>query len=64
VFTGVQITDIFANQFTNANPSATLISYKDIVRARHRFAQNNLTGSGELQKNGFVTETNNTINSH
>jgi poly(beta-D-mannuronate) lyase len=64
VFTGVQITNIFANQFTNANPSATLISYKDTVRARHRFAQNSLTGSGELLKNGFVTETNNTINSH
>lgn len=63
-FTGVQITDIFANQFVNANPAATLISYHDIVRARHRFSQNSVEASGQLLKNGFVTDTDNTIISH
>ncbi len=60
-FTGVQITNIFANDFRGANPSATLVSYKDIVRARHYFEKNSLAGSGNLAKNEFVIEKNNII---
>jgi len=59
--TGVQITNIFSNNFYNCNPSSTLISYTDIVRARHNFERNTLTGSGKIEKNIFVAEKGNTI---
>jgi poly(beta-D-mannuronate) lyase len=35
--TGVQVSNIFSNNFSNCNPSSTLILYKDLVRARHSF---------------------------
>jgi poly(beta-D-mannuronate) lyase len=59
--TGVQGTNIFSNNFSNCNPSSTLILYKDLVRARHSFERNILTGSGKIEKNAFVTEKGNTI---
>ncbi len=59
--TGVQISNIFSNNFSNCNPSSTLVFYKDLVRARHGFERNTLTNSGKIEKNVFVTETNNTI---
>ena len=60
-FTGVQVTNIFANTFTNCNRENTLIKYTDLVRAKHVFEKNNLSMSGALEKNRFVTEKNNSI---
>jgi poly(beta-D-mannuronate) lyase len=59
--TGVQVTNIFSNNFYSCNPSSTLIYFTDIVRARHNFERNILTGSGKIEKDIFVTETGNTI---
>ncbi|HEY5970242.1 MAG TPA: polysaccharide lyase 6 family protein [Chitinophagaceae bacterium] len=58
--TGVQVSNIFSNNFSNCNPSSTLIFYKDIVRAKHSFERNTLTNSGKIEKNGFVAEKGNT----
>lgn len=60
-FTGVQATTIFSNHFSDCNASAALITYKDIVRARHRLERNILVGSGRIEKNQFLTEINNII---
>jgi poly(beta-D-mannuronate) lyase len=59
--TGVQVSNIFSNNFSNCNPSSTLVFYKDLVRARHNFERNTLTNSGKIEKNVFVTEKSNTI---
>jgi len=59
--TGVQVSNIFSNSFSNCNPSSTLIFYKDIVRAKHNFESNTLTNSGKIAENVFVTERGNTI---
>jgi poly(beta-D-mannuronate) lyase len=59
--TGVQVSTIFSNSFSNCNPSSTLISYKDLVRARHSLERNILSNSGKIEKNVFVTEKSNTI---
>jgi poly(beta-D-mannuronate) lyase len=61
ILTGVQVSNIFSNNFSSCNPSSTLIFYKDLVRARHNFERNTLTNSGKIDKNGFVTEVVNTI---
>lgn len=53
-FTGVQHTSVFSNNFLNSNPGATLIVYKDIVRARHLLGENVLDHSGSILKNDFV----------
>ena len=58
---GVQITNIFSNIFFSCNPTSTLISYTDMVRARHNFEKNTMTGSGKIEKNIFVAERDNTI---
>ncbi len=50
LLTGVQVTKILSNSFTNANASSALITYKDIVRARHFFEENLLTQSGKVEK--------------
>lgn len=60
--TGVQQTTIFSNTFTQSNAKASLITYKDIVRARHLLEKNILTGSGSIQENGFVVKKENTVN--
>lgn len=60
-FTGVQVTLISTNKFSGCNTANTLVSYKDIVRARHRFENNAVFNSGKLEKNQFVTEKNNTL---
>jgi len=59
--TGVQVTNIFSNNFSNCNPSSTLLLYKDTVRASHSFERNILASSGKIEKNMFVTENSNTI---
>ena len=61
-FTGVQVTKMFSNIFSNCNAGLPLIQYKDIVRARHSFENNSLTNSGTIEKNQFVTEKGNRIN--
>jgi poly(beta-D-mannuronate) lyase len=59
--TGIQMTNIFSNIFSNCNPSSILISYKDLVRSRHSFERNTLINSGKVEKNVFVTDKWNTI---
>lgn len=60
-FTGVQVTNITNNQFSNSNPGAVLISYKDTVRARHLFEKNKLTKTGVVNGNTFLISRNNNI---
>jgi len=57
--TGVQVTEIFSNQFTNCNTGTSLILYKDIVRANHIFERNILQNSGKPETNKFVVEKQN-----
>ena len=59
--TGVQVSNIFSNSFLACNPSAGLITYKDIVRARHNLEKNKFSGCGRIEKNQFVTERDNII---
>jgi poly(beta-D-mannuronate) lyase len=59
--TGMQVSNIFSNSFSNCNPSSTLVFYKDLVRARHYFERNILTNSGKIEKNVFVIEKSNAI---
>jgi poly(beta-D-mannuronate) lyase len=59
--TGVQVSNIFSNNFYKCNPSSTVIFYKDLVRAKHNYERNTLTTSGKIEKNVFVTEKSNTI---
>ena len=59
--TGVQVSNIFSNSFSECNPSSTLILYKDVVRARHNLERNTLINSGKIGKNVFVTEKSNVI---
>jgi len=60
-FTGIQVTNLFSNSFTNCNNGSILIKYADIVRAKHLFEKNNLVASGQLQRDQFLTEKNNII---
>ena len=60
-FTGVQVTKIFSNVFSNCNAGLPLIQYKDIVRAKHSLENNSFTNSGIIEKNQFVTEKGNHI---
>jgi len=60
-FTGIQVTNLFSNSFTNCNNGSILIKYTDIVRAKHLFEKNNLVASGQLQRDKFLTEKNNII---
>ena len=59
--TGVQLTNIFSNNFYICNSSSTLLSYTDTVRAKHNFEKNTLTKSGKIDKNVFVGEKGNMI---
>ena len=61
ILTGVQVSNIFSNNFSDCNPSSTLVLYKDLVRARHSFERNTLTNSGKIEKNVFVAEKGSTI---
>ena len=54
--TGVQITEIFSNSFSDCNRSGDLIFYKDYVRARHYLGQNKVLDSGRIEKNIYVDE--------
>lgn len=60
--TGVQQTTVFSNIFSQSNPKAALITYRDTVRARHLLEKNTLTASGNIQGNGFVVKKENTVN--
>jgi poly(beta-D-mannuronate) lyase len=60
-FTGIQVTNLFSNTFTNCNNGNILIKYTDIVRAKHLLEKNNLLASGQLQRDQFLTEKNNII---
>jgi len=60
-FTGVQVTNLFSNSFTNCNNGHVLIKYADTVRAKHLFEKNNLAASGQVEKDQFLTEKNNII---
>ena len=46
--TGVQVSNIFSNNFSDCNSSHGLILYKDIVRARHTLEKNKLTRSSGI----------------
>lgn len=61
LLTGVQLTNIFANNFVNANKGNELIRYVDFVRARHEIENNHINSSGRIETNKFVTEQNNQI---
>lgn len=60
--TGVQQTTIFSNNFSHSNAKAALITYKDIVRARHLLEKNNLEDSGSIEENGFVVKKEHKVN--
>ncbi|HEX7846420.1 MAG TPA: polysaccharide lyase 6 family protein [Chitinophagaceae bacterium] len=53
--TGVQVTNLFSNNFINSNPGSILINYRDTVRANHSLDKNTLSQSGSIEKNQFVT---------
>jgi poly(beta-D-mannuronate) lyase len=57
--TGVQVSKLFSNAFTMANVSNTLVSYKDLVRARHSFENNMVSQSGIVETNKYYTEKQN-----
>ncbi len=59
--TGVQVSNLAGNQFLKSNAGSTLVLYKDALRARHLFEKNTVTGSGNIEKDRFVMENNNTI---
>ena len=59
MLTGVQVSNIFSNNFSGCATSATLIAYKDMVRARHSVQKNILSNSGKIETNQFVAEKNN-----
>ena len=54
--TGVQQTEVFSNIFSDCNSSGDLISYKDLVRAKHYLGQNKISNSGKIEKNKYVEE--------
>jgi poly(beta-D-mannuronate) lyase len=59
--TGVQVSNIYLNEFTSSNAGKLLIEYKDIVRAKHSFDRNTIRQSGNISKNQLVTEKDNRI---
>ena len=59
--TGVQKTKIQNNSFNNCNFSASIISYKDVVRATHILKRNKFVHSGSVEKNAFVVDEGNLI---
>ncbi|RYG52020.1 MAG: hypothetical protein EOO01_07375, partial [Chitinophagaceae bacterium] len=61
LLTGVQQTAIFSNNFSQSNAGSALITYKDIVRARHLLEKNTMDGSGRVVENGFVVKRENVV---
>lgn len=59
--TGVQKTKIENNSFSSCNFSASIISYKDVVRATHILKKNKFIHSGSLNTNDFVVQADNFI---
>jgi poly(beta-D-mannuronate) lyase len=58
---GVQRSFIENNDFRDSNKGSVLISYEDVVRATHLFANNKVTGSGQIITNKFVQAQGNII---
>jgi len=54
--TGVQVSQLTSNSFTNCNATGILVKYSDKVRARHTFKDNELINAGSLDKNQYVPE--------
>jgi poly(beta-D-mannuronate) lyase len=54
--TGVQVSNLRSNSFTNCNPTGLLMKYSDRVRARHRFSANQMKNAGRVEKDQFVME--------
>lgn len=59
--TGVQVSNLVANEFSNCNSETVLVKYTDIVRARHRFKNNELLNSGLVEKDVFLMMESNKI---
>ncbi len=58
---GTQLTLIEKNIFTNSNAGKTLIRYVDLVRSVHRFRNNTIVKSGNIDSNKFVISTGNKV---
>jgi poly(beta-D-mannuronate) lyase len=56
---GVQYSYIQKNTFINCNTGKTLMLFEDAVRAIHQFNNNSSINSGKIEKNKFVSSTNN-----
>jgi poly(beta-D-mannuronate) lyase len=56
---GVQYSYIQKNTFTNCNTGKTVLLFEDAVRAWHQFTSNNITNSGKIAANKFVSSMNN-----
>jgi poly(beta-D-mannuronate) lyase len=54
--TGVQVTRFISNKFSDCNQTATLILYKDVVRAKHFLEKNIRVNSGVIETNQFVMQ--------
>ena len=54
--TGVQVSGMSSNSFTNCNATGILVKYSDKVRARHHFSANQTINSGRVDKDQFVME--------
>jgi poly(beta-D-mannuronate) lyase len=52
---GVQYSRLEGNAFTGCNTDATLVEYRDWVKATHHFRQNLLQQSGSIRTNAYVT---------
>ncbi|RYY57288.1 MAG: hypothetical protein EOO05_18145 [Chitinophagaceae bacterium] len=49
------------NKISNSNARSILLSWYDVVRARHTFNYNQIEWSGEYRKYQFVTDSDNTV---
>ena len=49
------------NKNSNSNPRSILLSWYDVVRARHTFNHNQIELSGDHRKYRFVPDSDNTI---
>jgi poly(beta-D-mannuronate) lyase len=59
--TGVQYSTIAENNFVQCKSTQPLIRYKDATRAKHELKENNFQDSGPIEKNQFVTDSDNRV---
>jgi poly(beta-D-mannuronate) lyase len=52
---GVQFSRVEGNAFTGCNTDATLVEYRDWVKATHLFRRNRMNQSGSIRTNAYVT---------